>query len=584
MDISGEILGTLTLASGDEILKQGTTLVSPHLPPTFQALTVPDALKAQIFKGMGAPELQGLLDLSRPMAVALADPNSYSGRKLGPVIVALPVKDGPGFVDFLGKKASAHEGTPWKDHVLTYGEESIRVRLWEGYALMAGHEKLINGAAGVLGPLVKKTPAELGVLHVDVVQVYKRFGPQIEKAASQMRGELGRSGLDRITVGKMIHRWLGFLKSMHSARLALSIDGALIDIEASARAKGSGEFKDYLGKLDAGEAWGARYLHDGAALSLLTRQSPELMQEEIKDGVDMLEELLAKAAEHPEQQRVVAQLQLGQWRDLLRRVAKHFSGESAWALWATPAGGITMGGAARMRGEGVGQAAMRELMQFVAKELVRLQTKVLRKPLRKELPGFKITLKVRKGRLRVAGLKGDLVELSIRWPRVKGKEQRKAMAKFKRGWNKVMGRKFLLGYVQTGSVVVWAAGKGSRKAMARLVAAARGKKELGMEQTVTQYTTGKKVVTFFYSPLRNLLDQALKVADQVTTLSPRFKEVAARVLPGPDHPVPVVSLIHVKEPSIIWRTQISGDLVGMIVRGVVAGMQSQGMSGPPPVR
>lgn len=581
-DISGEILGTLTLASVDSILNQGATLVRPHLPPAFQPMANPEMLKMRIFASVRAPELQKVIDLSRPAAVAMVDPQAYKGKKLGPILLALPVLDASAFVDFLAKKADGHEATPWKDHLFMFKSETIRLRIDKGYVLLAGHETLISGAAGVLMPLLTKPPQNLADPHINVAAINRLYGEKIDKVIAKSRRKLAKQKLDKINVGKMVTRWMGFIKGMKDFNMSLSLEGDFIKLLANVKAKASGSFTDYLGKLNAGPAWGAKFLPQESALVILTRDSPERIMEDVNDAMDMLEGLLPLADKDPQLKQLAKAIDLKAWRGSVRRAIKHFSGEGAAALWATQDGGLGMGGATRWRDGKAGQVEIRKWMRFLSKELARLQKlKPVRAFIKKELPGFKLSLKIKEKSVRAAGIKGDRYELGIRWPKLKNKKDRKMLDKIKKGVAKVLGRKFTMAYVTVGDTMLWTAGKDYRQRLAAMVPIARGGKGSGMDKTIQPFVAGKKIVGMAYSSVASLMEQSLRVAHKVTTIPAKVKNLLGKVMPGPDKDVPVMGLVHLQGSSVFWEGQISTEVVGMIVRGA---MEALTMRSAPPRR
>ena len=167
VDVKAEVVGTMVVTSIDDALTQGTTLVRPQLPPAFQGMASPQVLKAQLFNAIKAPELEAVLDTTRPLALALADPKKYPDKGLGPVMVAIPVKDPNGLIDFLAKKAQGHETTPAKVHVFKMDQDMLYLAVHEGtYALLSSNEDLTGGPGDVLGPLVQGKHGPLAHLRV----------------------------------------------------------------------------------------------------------------------------------------------------------------------------------------------------------------------------------------------------------------------------------------------------------------------------------------------------------------------------------------------------------------------------------
>ncbi len=585
-DISREILGTMTTVGIDKLLNDTTGVIKPHLPPNAPALVhamlQPAQLKSQFFRAIKAPELEKAFDGSRPIAMALADPKTYKGgRQLGPVIMALPLKDQDVLVQFLDKKAKEpHVTTPAGDHVFKLGEtEYIRLRVKEGYALLSSHEKLLAGAEGVLLPLVRKPPKYMAHVHLDMAAIYARYGKDIEKLGGLLNMKL--SSKDDLTgTGKMAQRWLGYLKGMQEVYISANLDNNNITFRAGATAKASGGFKDYLGKLNAGEAWGAKYIPKDSGLVFISRDTPEQSLKELDEGLQTLEKMLKKEKE------LAARIDSNTfkaWRSTLARSMKNITGVSAAGVWVDSGGAIGMGGASQVKDAKAVRADMMVVMKFLAKELKRFQTKVFKKELKKVLPGFKLAIKAKPNKLRVGGVKGDLFEISWKYPRFKEKRMKENLKKAKKIIKKLVGKKLVVGAVYEKDAYLMAMGKGYKKRLAAMVAIARGKKTgSGVEGTIKQYVAGRKIIMLGYSPLENLTAQTMRVLENVMKVPPRVKDMVGKIMPGPDVEVPVVGMSYLDGATLGMEAKLSTQVVGMIARGALYSMMARMAPSPQP--
>jgi len=566
-DIGSEVILTITVNNPDTVLTQGLSYVRPHLPAAFAAMLQPSMLKTQLFKAAGMPQLEAVVDTTRPWALAVVDPEQHhGGGQLGSTMVALPVNDPQGMADALGQEADQHERTPWNDHLLTFGGQQLRLRFAEGYALLATNEKLINGAGGVLLPLVKTQGAGAGRLRLDLATVNRLYGAKLDQSLQRMRRKMGRKGPQLAGVAKMVTRWVGYLRSMEQATLDVELDQANIRALATLVATASGEFPTYLSKLRPGPAWGAAYLPAESAAAFVSRQSPTAMIESVEEGVELLRGMLGQ---------MVPDKTFNDLRDLGRRSAKHFTGESAGAMWVNADGGVGMGMASRVQDPALARAEMLKLLQLISGQVRRVLTQSLPAEVRRELKGLGVELKVRPGALRVAGAQGDLIELNIRWPKLKGQADKELQQTRKR-LAKVLGPRLTLAMVGTKDVLLLTAGKDHRQRMTRMVAVASGGGGRGLKQTIASIVGSRRIVGLVYVPVASMAEQVMRLAEQLTTVPAQVKDVFQKLLPPPGHSVPVSAVVQTSSPKMTVELNVSPDLMGMVAKGVMAAMTPRG--------
>lgn len=573
-DLSSEIILTGVLESGDAILDQMVAYIQPHLPGPLQGMVQPAALRAQFFKALGAPQLEAAIQTDRPVAFAMADPEVHrGGGRLGPMLLAVPVKDAQLLIDELGKLADRHERTPWNDHLLTFEGDTLRLRFVEDYLLAAAHEKLLNGAAGTLLPLVRSASdgGARGRLQLAMGTIYRRYGAEIERGITKMRRKVDRKAAHLAAVARMVARWMGYLGSIRDITLAARLEPAAIQANLDVAAQGKGAFPAFLAQQNPGPAWGAGYLPAESALAYVTRQSPDAMLESIDEGLEMLKGLLAT---------VVQQETLQKAREAARESVKHFTGESAGAAWVTTDGGLGLASVSRVRDADAARAAMLQLLGLLADEVNRLMAKALPPKVQKELQGFKLTLRVRKGALALAGVRGDLVDVNLRWPRLKDPEQRKQLAKLRKGLTRVLGPRIALALVTTGDAMLLTMGKDHRKRMAQLVAIAKGGAKTGMEQTFEGIVGSRKIIGCLYVPVASLAEQVMRLVERLTTVPPQVKQVFQQVLPPPGKAVPLTALVRVDGQKLVVDLDISAEVVGMIARSTMAALRPRQLGGP----
>ncbi len=535
----------------------------------------PQVLTAQMFKMLQIEELEPALDTGRPVALALVDPSTYRDEPLGPVLIAVPVKDVDALVSFLGKKSRKHESNVWKDHLFTTDDGPVHMRFVDGWALFAGTEKLLNGASGVLLPLVKTPPTTSVRVRANMTEVYKRYGDKIEMARTMISKSTG-PGMELnplAGMGSTAERWITFAKNIQSFDLTFDMLPREILFRLSARAAGPGPFASYLSKLNVGSAWGAGFMPADSILVGTGRYEKSLMKEDLDSSFKLLQTFL---------KGYIDVKMLERWREALARYLRHFSGESSTAMWINADGGMGVGSAAKLTDSKMAGRVMRDLMTMLSKDLKQLIPKALPKFIRDELPGLGLRLKVRPGALRMGGIKGDLYELVIKWPRLKDKAQRKELAQVRKKIAKVIGRRFVVATAIVGDVGFMAMGKDHRSRLAKMVALAKSGKHTSMKGTLDQITGAKKSVFSLYSPLASLTEGVLRVVDQVATVPPMVKDVMHKVMPGSGKDVPLSMLVYMEKDQLFWDSSVSAELVGMITRGVLqAVMMKSGMGRTP---
>ena len=569
VDVASEIVGTLTITSLDDALAQGTALVKLQLPPAFQAMANPMVLKAQLFASIKAPELEEVLDTTRPLALALADPKAYEDKGLGPVMIAIPVKDPNGLIDFLAKKAKGHETTGDKVHVFKMDNELIYLTVHDGtYALLASNEKLILGAASVLGPLVQGTPGSLAHLRINMEEVYKRFGAEIEKAMTKLQKEMDQEPLGQANTGsRMVTRWMGYVKGMRVIDATLGIKKNDLHFETAMTAKSGSTFSTYMSKLNPGKLWGLEYMPAESGLVAVARDNPEVMLQDLDEALETLTGVL---------KQWVPKETIEGWRSAARKSIKHYAGVGAGAMWANADGSVGFASASKLRDSKAAQDATREWVSFLGKEVERLMSKTFKKEIQKALPGFKVAIKVKKNGLKVGGVKGDLFQVKFKWPRLKSKKEAEMMAKVKKGLAKVIGKDLTMGYVIVDETALMTFGKDYKQRMKALVAIAKSKsKGSDMVSKLKPYTDGRDIIMAIYAPLETLAEQVLRVADKVTTIPPEIRDAMAKVMPPPNTSVPVALVAHQKGETVSFETSISANLVGMIARGAMHAMTAR---------
>lgn len=559
-DISDKILFTFVMGSVDEMLSRSTGYILPHLPPPLRAMIQPDAIKQQLFAVLGIPGMEQAADTGRPLALAMTDPESGSEGPLSSFLVAVPVRDGALLINSLKQRADRHERTPQGDYRFTIEPKTVHLRLVDGYALAAMDERLLRGAPGVLLPLVKQTVGKEARLRLEMAVINRLYGAKIDRILQKLDAKASQGGGQGAGLARSVAKWMGYVKSINHLSFTVALDPGDIRAQLALVAEPSGSFPDYLGQQKPGPAWGAKYLPQDSALVYLSREDPQYGYESFTEGISALADGDLKGLVSP-----AFVDQLGQ---VMKKSFLHQTGQYAVGLWGTADGGLGLGGVTKLTDVDTVRQAWIEVWKLVSKELDRVMTTGLPPALKKELQGLRLKLNVRPGQLRVAGVKGDLVEVAIRWPRFKDKQMRKRVNEVKKGLAQVMGKRLVLAFAYHQELSFMTLGKDYRQRLAQMIAVAKGGKSTGMQQAVDKLVGNKPLVAFVYIPVAALAAQIMRVVEQLITVPPQLRQGIYQILPGPDVSTPVTGLMRVQGPKLIWDMSVSSEVVGMLARSI----------------
>jgi hypothetical protein len=591
-DLSADILATITGGSLDAFLRVGAGYVAPHLPAAFQPMVQPDTLRAQLFKAVHIDGLEAALDPSRPFAIAVADPSIYRTRgELGPILLAVPVKDGGELVNVFARRADKHETTPWKDHAFTSASgRGVYLRLQQGYALLASQEKLLHGAAGQLLPQLRGVSGARVRAEVKLGLIGDRFGHELDKALASLRRLMNRpADAGKAGVVRRLERWLGLARGMQTANALLELEPGRARLKLDASAKPSGPFQSYLAALPVGEPWGARFLPKDAAVFVLSRDDAQSRLSDVNDAFELMRTLTGE-----EGGKILDTLRAG-----LEAVLKQLGGESAAAIWVSGNGGIGLGGALKVKDAKAAQAELAKLTASLGKELKRIvekateaklaraltlvdpaQRKKLEAAARREMPVP--SLRVKRGGAKLAGVTVDVYELGIAWPKLRG-EEAKRVAELRKKVDKVIGLPFTIGFGAVGEVGVIAMGKEWKKRLSELCATAKGGAgAAAVEKNLAAVAGGKRVALLAHADVTALIEGGMRVADQLATVPSDVRDQVNKILPGKE--VPISALVYKEGESLHAELRTSADLFGMLTKaGLVLFMARAGGSMPMPV-
>ncbi len=596
-DLSQDLLVVVRASSLDSLLQAGSAYVAGQLPAPFDQMVQPQRLKEALLSRLAQMgDLDRAVDASRPAALAVMDPRVYGDRGLGPLILALPVLDPQALVDGLARSQRHHETTAWNDHRFGEPPRQVHLRFDKGHAMITGSAKLLAGATRLLRSHLDAAPARGIWARVNAERVNQRYAKEIERAVRRMsrRGYLG------LSIGRRARRspdkTLALLRSLSSVELSIGLEPKQIRIRAEALGKPAGAFADYLAKLGSGPAWGAEYLPADSALVMLARSTPAAQLQASKEAFEALQGLLALLPS-----KIGADLKQypERWRKALEAVVDQATGVGASAIWATADGGIGLGGVYQAKDPQAVQRASVAALETIAKDLDRL-LKLAASRANKGLSGAGLTTRVRRGAFRHGAVRGDLIQLSIRWPRINKRsarqlfsasvpEARAKLKRIKRGLRTLFGARGTVALVGTTTasgekVCLMTAGRDYAKRLSAMLAVAEGKRTSGTEKTIAALVGQRPVSMVLHAPLASLLEQTMRVVDQLTPVPARLKTAVNQLLPPAGRDVPLALWMSKGQDKLVLEGSISSDLIGIAVKGVYFALRQTTSSSSSPGR
>jgi hypothetical protein len=562
-DVRGELLGSLVLGGLDSLVGAISGYLTPVLPPAIQPVVQPDALKSELFKRMHLDSVAAALDTTRPIVFAFADPEVYKQGVLGGAIVAVPLKDTSGFVDALGRIATRQETTAWKDRTFDFGGKVLRCRVEKDWGFLASDEKLLNGARSALVPLAEKGGAPGRIqLSLDMAALHARYGARMDRAVDGIAAMFNKPGTAGLKA--TVTRWMSYLKSTRELDLRLDLQPGKIQAVLAARAAAQGELRKYIDAMSTGDPWGAKFIPADSLLMYVNRTRADARPQMVEDVFAMIKE---------QGKELIDGAALDKIKDAILTAASQFGGESAGGLWVTSDGGIGVGGAVSVKNAAAAQKQIAALMKIASKTIAQLLAAV-----QKKAPGkMKLALNVRPGGLAVGGLKADLYELAITWPKLKDKAEQVGM--IKKGLTKLFGPKPTFAFVATGETGLMAFGKDYKKRLGELVAIAKGGTGTASEKTMRELAAGRSPAMLVHTPIASVVEGAMRVADQLTTVPADVRDAINKVLPGPGKTLPVTALMHKAGDALFWELSVSPDLFATLAKAMV---WMRGTSSAPP--
>ncbi|MCA9665767.1 MAG: hypothetical protein KC503_09275 [Myxococcales bacterium] len=577
VDISADVMATAVFSSFEALLQRGISYVRPHLPKAARRLAGAGMLKAKLWSKLfrNAPGLESTLDLDRPFGLAVADPKIYRARGLGPLVLAVPLVDADKFVKILADAAThgGHRALDGGDHFIGDKVAGIYVRIVGRMAYVASVERLIQGAEGVMAPRLRKAPKLGGRLVVHMQRIYGRYKHLIDRGIARLKRQTS------MMPDPGFFKYIEMVPSMMRLRAALDLRAQAVHGSLSVRAHDGSELAALIGKLNAGPAWGAELIPDDAFFAMLTRFSPQLQKERLGALVQMAQAALAAL---PRGLPIGAMLQgiATRWHAALSALVDQTSGESAAAIWSGKNGGIGFGTAVRAKDGAALRKALLGLTSTIAADvrtLVKLAAGMAK------LPGVGVRIRARKGAFRAGKVRGDLVTFAIRYPRITKKlagrfnltvkEARARLAKIRKTMTLLFGKTSTMALVSTKNaagedVSLATFGRDYQTRIKEMLAATRGAKKGRLAGVVRKLVGKRPLVALFYSPLALLVEQVMRVVDQITTVPAQLQALVRGALPPAGRDVPLAFFMQTDRDrkGLRFEGSVSADFFGILVK------------------
>jgi hypothetical protein len=435
-DIGDQTMGFLVVRDGARVAAE----LSPQGDPSLE-----------LAKTFGIdPEVTSVLDLHRPLAMAMLNPGLLSTTTVRPYVAMLPVKSKDAVLKLLAKKGQL-ETTPWGAEWTTSSGQ-VAIGFHQGYAVVAWRKDLLGPAVRLLLPrLAEKMEAPLRV-HLDLVNLYAAYRPQIAGLVTRFAVAASRGGTGndpQLGYGLRAVKILApYLESFSGLDLYADLDSGGLTLSVGVEGKPGGAWAQYVKQQRPGPAWGVRFLPKDAVLAYTTTASP-----------------MGRAADQEALLDYMGNVSTGdrdKWRDALDRAIGTTQGELAYAVWPARGGGVGMGGAYRLSDPG----GAREAINGAYSELAAPVTSMVLRGLALDPSRFGKRVAVTRKQAQVAGVEADLLEVIVKWPA--GAEAQK------RAFEGMFGPKLVMATAFVGDEALFALGADWAERLATMVKVSQG--------------------------------------------------------------------------------------------------------------
>jgi hypothetical protein len=511
------------------------------------------------------PEASAATDWTRPMVVALLDPQKFgapgptaladSGSR--PLLALLAVRDEQRLRKALelapGQQTTAYRsrtGVVWMD-------------LRGGMLAIAPEESLLAPGRHMLEAIVARRATGDLMLHVSLHNIFAAYGDRAQRVFAQV-AELTRSGsADGSSAFAMrtVRRLATFASSAEAIDLSARVGPEGIAVSARMSAQPSGEWARYIAQQRPQPMWGAELLPPESVLVYTTTISPAGLRGELEDSLDYLGE--AGGANGGAKDR----------RAAMEKAISTASGELAYAVWPADGGGVGMGGAYRLKDSAGARQAMLALHATVRSEAAELAARAL------DLPTRTTHVTVHAAATRAGGIPVDLVELRVRWPKQRRDEQR--------SFEWMFGKRLILATAVVGDRALFALGRDATKRIDAMVKVTQGQAAPSIKDAPgfarAMRFQGDRRVSMAYLPLGRMTQFIERLVHATTPAATHNETEALRLSGTPD--TAIVSTTNVVGDAYEVTTFIPRPLLGDLgaTGGALWRIAFQPVLNPPPV-
>ena len=574
-DISAEVMGWLVISDGARIAQQ----LSP--PDGSDPRKTQSALLMQL--GL-APDVANVIDLKRPLGVALLNPSLLAVGSVQPYVAMIPIRSRAEVEKLFTSHRTPVTRTSWGLMVPTAKDARMSIAFrghdGAGYAIVAWRSDLLDATEKLLRPrLAKKADAPVTV-HLDFTNVHEAFGPQVEAMLGQfarVAGQGGASSDPEVAYAlRGVKQIAHYLESVSSLELLANLDSGGLTLTVRAEGKEGSPFHHYVAQQHPGPAWGTQFLPRDSVLAYSTHGSPIGRAADVMASVQYVGDA---DAVHPagdsERQRV---------RQAFERAALTTDGELAYAVWPGRRGGVGLGGAYRVNNPVEARAAMTELYRTLAP---RLGSLVMR-GLMFDADKLGKRVHVSRATVQVGEVAADLVEVAVDWPKSAQLERHVFESMF--------GKKLVLSTAFVGNQALVAIGADWQPRLTAMIGTARGEPaaSLGDEPQFAealQYKQDSRV-SLSYMPTDKMAEFAAMLVAQSGGMDEAQQEAVARLLAQVGNGAIVSTTnagggryeltTHVPHSAIMGVAQLNGALWRMALSPLVNPPMMPPMPVPPP--
>jgi hypothetical protein len=441
-DISREVMGWMVVREGERLAREIAPANDPH--PV-----------AAVFTALGfSPDLAEVVDLKRPMAIAIINPRLLASNNVQPYVAMVPVRSPASVLALFAAHHAALEQTPWGATVPVDGAK-VSIGFVPGYAVVAWRSDLLLAGVRLLGPRLVSNADSAILVHLNFDNVRDAYGRQIETFFDPVaRARVRDPQLAYAVRGlKQFARYLGSLSALE---LLCDLDSGGLTVTLRAEGKENGALAGYVQQQRPGPAWGIQYLPRDSVLAYATHSSDEGRQADIAESAEYFS-ALAPASRSPE---------LGEDRERVKHVLERASlsttGELAYAVWPGRSGGVGLGGAYRVNNAVAARTAIGEVYETLAPQIGTMLMGAL---------GFDAAhlaryVHVERHQTHVAGAEADLLEVSVAWPH--GHEAERKL------FQSLFGKRLVLATAFVGDEALFTIGPDFNERLSEMIGTARG--------------------------------------------------------------------------------------------------------------